>query len=318
MPDENRRVLITGAAGFLGEATLDRLTSGDDSLLAICVDQRQTLGPQRETRRFISVTHDITEPLDEVLADNTIDTVIHLAFVMQPQREQKAAWQVNVEATRRLLESCANTGVKQFIYLSSATVYGAHAGNHEPFAESDPTNPVNGFTYSEHKVEAEQLVIGHGEAHPECAVSVLRGCVVMGPGADNFITESLGMKFLPVPLGTNPDMQFLHVSDYAAAIEAVFRMRVSGVYNIAGSGTVTWREMVRTAGARPVPTPTLLLKGAVSFSWKLGLQQRSSSAGLAFIRYPWLVSTEKIEGELGWKPERSSREALDSWASSRT
>ncbi len=317
MPDENRRVLITGSAGFLGEAALARLTERDQSLLAICVDRRQTEGPPGETRRFISVTRDVTEPLENVLSDNSIDTVIHLAFDLQPQRDPKAARQVNVEATRRLLESCKSTGVKQFIYLSSATVYGAHPGNEKHFTEAETPSPVRGFPYSEQKVEAEQLVIGHGEANPECAVAVLRGCVVMGPGANNFITESLGLSLLPVRIGANPEMQFLHVDDYASAIEAVFTQRSRGVFNIAGRGTVSWREMIRIAGAKAIPSPGPLLKGAISLSWKLRLQKRSTSAGLAFITYPWLVSTEKIEAELGWKPQHSSKEALESWARSR-
>lgn len=317
MPDSNRRVLITGAAGFLGEATLDRLTASDSSLLAVCVDRRQTEGPAGETRRFISLTHDVAEPLDGVLQDNSIDTVIHLAFDLQAQRNPKSAWRVNVDATRRLLDACASAGVQQFIYLSSATVYGAHSENSRPFTEEDPTNPVPGFTYSEHKVEAEQLVIGHGEANPDCAVSVLRGCVVMGPGANNFITRSLGLRFLPVPLGANPEMQFLHVDDYASAVETVFTQRSRGIFNIAGSGTVSWRDTVRIAGGTAIPAPTLLLKGAVGLAWKLGLQKRSTTAGLAFIRHPWLVSTRKIESELEWKPAHSSREALESWAQSR-
>lgn len=317
VPESNRRVLITGAAGFLGEATLDRLTSSDPSLLAVCVDRRQTEGPPGETRRFISLVHDVTQPFDEILAANSIDTVIHLAFVMQPQRDPTLAHRVNVEATKNLLASCAKANVQQFIYLSSATVYGAHPETSHPFTEGDSPNPVKGFTYSEHKEEAERLVLAHGEANPDCAVSILRGCVVMGPGANNFITESLGLKFLPVPLGANPEMQFLHVDDYVSAIETILTQRSRGVFNIAGSGTVRWREMISIAGANAVPAPTFLLKAAVNLSWKLKLQQRSSTPGLNFIRYPWLVSTDKIESETGWKPEYSSKEALESWANAR-
>ncbi len=317
MPDSNRRVLITGSAGFLGEATLDRLTGNDDSLFAVCVDTRQTSGPEGETRRFVSVTRDITRPIGDLLDDYSIDTVVHLAFVLQPQRDPSAARVVNVEATRKLLAACSAAGVKQFVYLSSATVYGAHPGNDKPFTEQDPVNPVSGFTYSEHKVEAERLILEHGEANPECAISILRGCVVMGPGASNFITDSLGLRYLPVPAGENPEMQFLHVADYASAVEALLKQRSRGIFNIAGSGSVRWRDLVRMTGGTPIPSPAPILKGVINLTWKLKLQQRSNSAGLSFIRYPWQVSTEKIAAELQWKPLHSSQEALESWASSR-
>ena len=89
------------------------------------------------------------------------------------------------------------------------------------------------------------------------------------------------------------------------------------MFNIAGRGTVSWRELVRLAGARAIPAPAPVLKAVTDLTWKLGLQQRSPSAGLAFIQYPWVVSTQKIESELGWNPERSSRQAVESWAGAR-
>lgn len=317
MPESNRRVLITGAAGFLGEATLDRLTAEDDSTFAVCADTRQTIGPKGDTRRFVSVTRDITQSIDDLLADYAIDTVVHLAFLLQPQRSPDEARRINVDATKQLLDSCAKAEVKQFVYLSSATVYGAHEENSRPFTEEDSVNPVEGFTYSEHKVEAERLVLEFARTNPECAVSILRGCIVMGPGASNFITESLGMKFLPVPSGTNPEMQFLHIDDYCSAVEAVLTQRSQGVFNIAGSGTVSWREAIGIAGGTAVPAPAPILNAVTDLTWKLGVQQRSSSTGLAFIRYPWLVSIEKMARELDWKPGRTSQEAIQSWAESR-
>ncbi len=317
MPESSRQILITGSAGFLGEATLDRITRNDDSAFVVCVDARQTKGPGGETRRFVSVTRDITDSLDDLLADYSVDTVIHLAFVLQAQKHPERTRAVNVDATRRLLDSCAQAGVKQFIYLSSTTVYGAHPENDHLFTEDESVNPVEGFTYSEQKVEAERLVLEFAKANPDCAVSILRGCVVMGPGASNFITESLGMKVLPVPSGANPEMQFLHVDDYCSAIDVVLAQEPRGVFNIAGRGTVSWREMVRLAGARAVPAPGPVLKAVTDLTWKLGVQQRSPSAGLAFIQYPWLASTRKIESELSWSPERSSRQAVESWASAK-
>ncbi len=317
MPESNRRVLITGSAGFLGEATLDRLTASDDSAFVVGADTAQTKGPEGDTRRFVSVTRDITQPLDDLLADYSIDIVVHLAFVLQSQRNPEESHRINVDATRQLLDACSKSDVKQFIYLSSATVYGAHPGNDRPFLEDDKVNPVSGFTYSEHKVEAESLVLDFAEANPQCNVSILRGCVVMGPDARNFITESLGLKFLPVPAGANPDMQFMHVDDYCSAVESVLSQNAQGIFNIAGGGTVSWREMVSIAGGKAIPAPAFVIKGLTDLTWKTGLQKRSSSAGLAFIRYPWLVSTEKITTELGWEPERSSREAVESWANSR-
>jgi UDP-glucose 4-epimerase len=315
--DTSRNVLITGSAGFLGEATLDCLTERDDNLFAVALDARRTQGPAGETRRFVSVVRDIREPLDDVLVDYEIDTVIHLAFMLRPPRDVDEAHEVNVTATKHLLEACDRAGtVRQVIYLSSATVYGAHPTYIRPYVETDAPNPVPGFTYSEHKVEAEALLTEYADKHPECAVAILRGCVVTGPGADNFITDSLSMRFLPVPAGANPEMQFLHIDDYASAVESVVKQNAAGVFNIAGSGTVKWREMISMAGNTAIPAPAPVLKALTGISWKTGLQQRSPASGLAFIQYPWLVSTEKIESELGWHPKHSSRATVGQWLGS--
>ena len=318
MAETGRRILVTGSAGFLGEATLDRLTATDDSVFVVALDARLTRGPAGETRRFISVVRDIREPLDDLIADYEIDTVIHLAFMLRPPRDLAEAYEVNVTATRSLLEACARAGsVRQVVYLSSATVYGAHASYVRPYVETDPPNPVPGFSYSEHKKEAEALLAEYAGKHPECAVAILRGCVITGPGADNFITDSLGMRFLPVPAGANPELQFLHIDDYAAAVQAVVGQCASGTFNIAGSGTVRWREMIEMAGSTAIPAPAPLLEFLTDLSWKTGLQQRSPAVGLAFIRYPWLVDTGKIETQLRWHPQHTSSEAFAAWAASR-
>ena len=316
MPEVGRRILITGAAGFLGEATLEYLTR-DSANFVVAVDVNPTRGPAGETRRFVSVIRDVTQPVDDLLDDYSIDTVIHLAFMLQAQRDPDHARAVNVGATDALLASCSRTRLRQFVYLSSATVYGAHKSNSRPFVETDPANPVKGFTYSEHKAEAERLVLQFGETHPECAISILRGCVVMGPGSSNFITDSLGLKVLPVPAGANPEMQFLHVDDYCATVGAVLMNGSRGIFNIAGSGTISWREMVKLAGGRAVPVPAMALRSLTDMTWKLGLQRRSTGVGISFIQYPWLVSTEKLEQQTDWKPRHSSEQAVRSWASSR-
>ena len=318
MAEPGRRILITGSAGFLGEATLDCLTASNDRAFVVALDARLTHGPAGETRRFVSVVRDIRQPLDDLLNDYEIDTVIHLAFVLRPPRDVHEAHEVNVKATRRLLEACSRaSSVRQVVYLSSTTVYGAHSTYVRPYIETDAPDPVKGFSYSEHKVEAETLLNEYAEKNPECAVAILRGCVITGPGADNFITDSLGLRFLPVPAGADPEMQFLHVDDYASAVQAIVNKRASGIFNIAGSGTVSWREMITMAGSTPVPAPAPILQALTELSWKLGLQQRSPSSGLAFVRYPWLVSTEKISAELGWKPEHTSRGAIEEWIASR-
>jgi UDP-glucose 4-epimerase len=141
--------------------------------------------------------------------------------------------------------------------------------------------------------------------------------VALAPGADNFITDSLQRHLLPVPAGADPEMQFLHAHDLATAVEGVLLRGRGGPYNLAGGGTVRWREVIRLTGGRPLPVPARLLSGLMGLTWRARIQSRSTSAGLALIRYPWLADTTRAETELDWKPQWSSRQAVEAWGASR-
>jgi len=226
------RIAITGAAGLLGNADIARLAASRSVERIVAIDLRPTRVPPGSGDRVVSVIRDVREPVDDVLSEHGIEAVIHLAYLLRPSRDRAAARRVNVEATESLLRGCAAAGVRQIVYPSSTTVYGAHPGFARPFREDDPPNPVRGFQYSEDKVAAERLLAAYAGEHPEADVCVLRGCVIMAPGADNFIARALGKPLLPTSPGANPDMQFLHADDYSAAVEAALTARAEGIYNI--------------------------------------------------------------------------------------
>jgi len=308
-----KRIAITGAAGLLGGADIARLAASASVERIVAIDLRSAPVPPGSEGKVISVIRDVRGPVDDILSEHGIEAVIHLAYLLRPSRDRAAARRINVAATESLLRGCASADVRQIVYPSSTTVYGAHPGFTRPFREDDPPNPVRGFQYSEDKVAAERLLNVYGDEHPESAVSILRGCVVMAPGADNFITSALGKPLLPVPAGANPEMQFLHAEDYSAAVEAVLAARTKGIYNMAGTGTVRWREMVAAAGGWLLPVPGPVLTSIIALSWRLRLQNESPACGLNLIRYPWLASTEKIKSELGWEARHTSMGTLLSW-----
>jgi nucleoside-diphosphate-sugar epimerase len=300
------RLLVTGAAGYLGGAVVDLALGFPETKLVIGLDVEQV---ERDDPRFRPVVRDVRQSLDDVL---DVDGVFHAAFLLGATRDEALARSVNVTATERLLISCRSAGVGRVVYPSSTTVYGAHPGT-GLHGEGDPRRPIPGFRYAEHKVEVEDLL-----ATSKVPTVALRSCIVLGPGARNFITESLSMRVLPVPTGSNPAVQFLHVDDFTAAVRGAFGAQpTTGVFNVAGSGTIRWREAVRVAGSIPLPIPMPILAGATEASWRLRLQSRSPAAGLRMIRHPWLACTDRIERDLGWRARYGSAEALECWARNR-
>lgn len=313
-PELPRRLMVTGAAGFLGGTMVRRLLSLPPVQQVIGLDERPLTGFPGDPR-FRPVVADLRRPPPGLVEE--VEAVLHFAFRLRPSRHAADDRAVNLDATTSLLEACADAGVKLFVYPSSTTVYGAHPGEDAPHPETDPPRPVPGFRYAEHKEEAEILLRRFAARHPEMAITILRACVVLAPGADNFVTDSLRMRLLPVPAGADPEMQFLHADDLAAAVEAALRHGRGGLYNVAGKGTVRWREAIRLAAGRPLPLPAGLLAGLIDLTWKLRLQSRSTSAGLTLTRYPWLADTARAGRELGWEPKWSSHRVAESWRATR-
>ena len=177
--------------------------------------------------------------------------------------------------------------------------------------------PNKGFQYAEDKAQVEELLGEFAKEHPEVGLTVLRGCVVMGPKADNFISRAFSKPFLVAVDGYDPPMQFIHEDDLVDVMAHCLSERVTGIYNVAGEGTVPWSEMARLSGRRLLTLPPSLAYWITGTAWKLRLQGDSPACGLDFIRYPWVTSTDKIQRELGVRFRYSSREALEAFLQGR-
>ena len=315
MDDPVRRVAVTGAAGYVATKLIRRLEGVESIERVLAIDLRppgRPYGPKVAFER-----RDVTTPMADLLSDHDIQAVIHLAFVLRPVHDRKAVRRVNVGGMASVLEACDGAGVGRFVYLSSTTVYGAHPDNPPLLTEESPIRPVEGFQYGEDKAEAEALLARFAQAHPTLSVAVLRTCPILGPTADNFIARALSKPSLIGVRGYDPPMQFLHEDDLAEALVACLLGSASGVYNLAGEGTITLGEMTEVSGQRLVRLPAPLAYRLVGTTWRLRLQRESPACGLDFVRYPWTVAADKIARELGVRPRRSSREAWEEFVARR-
>lgn len=257
---------------------------------------------------------DVTESHQDIFSSHRIDTVIHLAYILNPARRKKHSRRVNVNGNDNVLRASRETGVKHIVYLSSTSVYGAHADNPTLLTETDPARPVEGFQYSQDKVAAESSLFDFAARNPEVAVTILRACPVMGPNANNFIANSFRKPILPAIGSTDPPMQFLHEDDLVLTLARCLKLRPRGVYNLAGDGTIRWSEMVSMMECPLIRLPAPAWYFLTSAAWYLGLQSDSPACGLDFIRHRWTASTEKIKAALGIELRHTSRSAWQSYA----
>ncbi|GBD10400.1 UDP-glucose 4-epimerase [bacterium HR23] len=308
------RIAVTGAGGYIGRHLVSALVRQEwvETVLAVDVRPLPPMPP-----KVIPLQHDVAEaplwPLEGALRSFGIQAIVPLAFVMRPGRDRSAVRRINVGGLEATLQACAQAGVWHVLYLSSSTVYGAHPDNPFPLTEEAPLRPNPGFQYAEDKVSAEGVLARWIQEHPHARTTVLRGCPVMGPGADNFVARALTKPILPAYLGHDPPMQFLHMEDQVSILLHLLQEPITGTFNLAGEGTVPWSALARMAGRPLVRLPAVLLEAVTEATWRLRLQSNSPRVGLAFIRWSFVVSTRRLEQATGWRPRYTAQQALASF-----
>ena len=311
MGEKPHCIAVTGALGYVGTVLIRHLVEREDVDSVLATDVRepnQALGS-----KVTFVRQDVSEPFPGLFAEHEVDTVVHLAYVLRQSRNRQANRRVNVDGTRNTLEACRRGGVGRIVYLSSTSVYGAHPDSPQALTEEILARPVTGFQYSEDKLESERLLNEFASAMSGVAVCILRCCPIMGAHADNFIASAFSKPFLVAIAGANPPMQLIHEEDMVRCLTLAVLGDAEGLYNMAGAGSMGWREMASTRGRHVVSMPAWLLYPLTQLTWALRLQSDSPAMGLDMIRYPWLASTKKIEREMGFNPRYSSRDAWEAY-----
>ena len=311
MRENGRHIAVTGASGYIGKVLIRRLVERDDVSRILAIDVREPL--QDLGSKVTFARQDVSKPFPGLFKEHEVDTVVHLAYLLQQGRDREANRRVNVGGTRNTIESCREGGVRRIVYLSSTSVYGAHADNPELLTEDMPARPVSGFQYSEDKLESERILHEYASASNGVSVCVLRCCPVMGQNADNFIASAFDKPFLVAISGANPRMQLIHEDDAGRCLELAVLGNAVGLYNVGSANAIMWNEMATARGRRVVSLPSWLLSAATQITWTLRLQSDSPAVGLNMIRYPWFAGTEKIEREMGFHPRYSSKEAWDAY-----
>jgi UDP-glucose 4-epimerase len=307
-----KNILITGISGYIGTALAKALLADGHASTVVGTDLRN---PSVHDDRLIFCRHDVRDPMDRIMADHAIDTVVHAAYVLPPLHDTALMESINVEGTHNVLEASARAGVRHLLVTSSATAYGFHADNPIPLTENDPLRGNADFTYAKNKREIEGITSRFAEAHPQVGVTVLRPCFVVGPHMNNPLADHLKKPLVVLPKETMP-LQFVHETDLTRVILHCLTGQATGIFNIAGSGTLTVAEMVAMMGNRPVWVPSRLLYPLNHIAWTLHLHglTRFPSPALGLFRYSWVADPQKFIRQTGFEYRYDSRQAFADFA----
>jgi len=304
------RIAITGISGFVGQALVERLTKCEDVESIVGIDLKE-FGPQTKLHHY---KMDVRNPeVRKVFRKHAVDTVVHLAFILNPPPDPAFQRDVNVRGSRNILLAAKECGARKFVFASSTTVYGAHPDNPEWLTEEDPLRP--NIQYAREKAEVEKMCWELRGME----VTILRLSTVIGPHIDNpILAYALALKVgLAVRIGEFPTvpLQLVHEED---VVEAFYRASVEdhpGIYNVAGDGVID-DAYLRSRGMKTWRVPIPLAKLALEMGRKLKIHFWEPTI-LDFIRYRWAASNRLIRKKWGFNFRYSTTEALDETISGR-
>ncbi len=308
-------VVVVGATGNVGTAVLRALRSDHEVRSVLGVARRPPLQPPAPDDKVRWHAADISrDPLGFVAG---ADAVVHLAWLIQPSRQEKVMRATNVGGTRRLVDEVVAHGVPSLIYASSVGAY-APAPKDTPLDESWPATGVPTSTYSRHKAEVESLLDGVEREHPELRLVRLRTSLVFQRSAASEVHRLfLGRLMpwhLPRPLRLVPGVRRLvfqatHADDIAVAYVRALTRDVSGAFNIAADPPLTPRLIAEAVGGRVMPMPERLLRLAVSSAYAARLVP-AEAGWLDMATNTPLMDTTRARHQLGWKEIHHSVAAL--------
>ncbi len=303
-----KNVFITGVSGYIGTKIVGTLSGNPDVAKIVGIDIRP---PRSKMDGLIFVARDVREPIMDLLKAHEIDTVIHAAYVLAPIHDQALMEDINVAGTRNILSACVQAGVKHLLYTSSTTSYGFYADNPNPLTEDSPLRGNDDFTYAKNKKEIEAIIQDFAGQHPEMVVTVLRPCFVVGPGFDNPLARYLQKPIVILPRKT-ASFQFVHEDDLMGVINLCLTRSISGIFNVAGEGTMEFPEMVKQLGNRVVHLPIWLLWPLNNLFWHLRFRFLTEfpSPGLNLVLHPWLASSQRLKEKTGYRFHYNTRSAF--------
>lgn len=300
MPDNSRRILVTGAAGGFGSALFARLASRDDAeVVALDVVEPRSLPSGAEFR--IGDVRDVSVVAD---AMKDCDVVVHLAWVVRPTKDIARARSIDIGGTSAVLDAMERTGCGRLVFAASVTAYGIHDDHPQRWTEDEPTDPGQAFTYGAHKAQAEALVARSG------VEAVLpRAAVVVGRHTDNAVRSVYSAPILATSRSGDSMFQAIHHDDVGRFYEQACFSDRTGVVNLAAPDVLSMGEVGELLGKRVVRASEETVRRITGALWSVGLGT-IDPAGSDLIRYLPLADTTRLRDEWDFVPECSTTDAL--------
>jgi UDP-glucose 4-epimerase len=255
--------------------------------------------------------------IGKIIGQADVDTVVHMNVIATPLSAggRVSQKEINVIGTMQLLAACQKAeSLRRLVVKSSAAVYGSSPRDPAMFTEEMGPKSLPRAGFGKDSVEVEGYVRGFARRRPDVGITTLRLANIIGPGIRTSMTDYFALPVIPVPLGFDARLQFVHETDAGAALVLATTARDAlGNVNIAGDGVITVMQAAAMVGRPILPVPRQaggLFGGMVK---RVGLADFSDDQ-MQYLAFGRGLDTTRMRTALHFDPDYTTRQAFASFA----
>ncbi len=305
-------VMVTGACTPIGERLVRSLVADAQvsHVLAVGLEPPESALPFSHPSRLTYLQTDLGKPrqirrlLFGRARDLYVETVFHTALYSSARGSGRRVRALNVESTRELLRlSQRHPTIHRFIYRSHGEVYQIQADLPVQIDEAHPLNLAPGAPqWVRDRVEAD-LTVCTQMGISRLGIVVLRCAECLAAGTGSQLYDYLESPVCFRPLGYNPMLNVLTISDTVRAMEHAFKANVQGVFNIAGKDTLPLSSAILKWGRMGIPLPGQWLTPIYRLRRRIADHEFSYGMNRRRFTYSGILDDTRARRILHFKPE---------------
>ena len=306
-------MLITGAGGYIGRLLVDALAKERGGLANIIAADIREIPSEERKPEITYVTADVRSPkIFDMFRELSVSTVVHLASIVTPEKgfSREFLYSVDVRGTENVLKACIETEVQKVIITSSGAAYGYYPDNPQWLYETDTLRGNPEFAYSDHKRLVEEMLARYRKEHPKLKQLIFRPGTILGATTDNQITALFQRPYILGLKGAATPFVFIWDQDVVNCIVRGIREDITGIFNVAGDGVLTMKEIASMLRKPYLSLPVWLVKAALWTLSRLKLS-RYGPEQVNFIRYRPVLSNHRLKDKFGYIPKKTTRQVFE-------
>lgn len=310
--NEKKRVLVTGAEGYIGKKLIKKFIDNPKNIETVVgIDIKESNDYAKENFHFIQCDI-LSEVPGQLIEKYQINTIVHLASIVKAPKGMtiETMYKIDVVGTDKLYKSAIKNKVDQFIITTSGASYGYYKDNPEWLKEDDEIRGNDEFAYSKHKRLIEEMLLDYRKKNDFPKQLILRPGTILGKGVSNQITDIFEKAIVTGIKNAKTPFVFIWDEDVINIIyQGIFKNK-TGIYNLAGDGYLTLPQIAGILKKPFLGIPVNFMKAILGFMKKLNLTQYGPEQ-VKFLLYRPVLSNEKLKSDFRYTPRYSSKEVFE-------